>query len=70
MGRKLVDATNAWRMRRTRGDTGFLRLFTPAERVWARKFLLVTLALLDALLLGAAAVLLAGWEDFALADGT
>jgi hypothetical protein len=33
-------------------------------------FLLVTLALLDALLLGAAAVLLAGWEDFALADGT
>jgi hypothetical protein len=25
MGRKVVDATNAWRMRRTRGDIG--RLF-------------------------------------------
>jgi hypothetical protein len=27
MGRKVADATNAWRIRRTRGDTGLFLLF-------------------------------------------
>ena len=33
MKRKSVDATNAWRMRRTRGDIGLLRLLAAAARV-------------------------------------
>jgi hypothetical protein len=32
MGRKFVEATNAWRMRRTRGDMGRLRLLAAAAR--------------------------------------
>jgi hypothetical protein len=31
MGRKVVDATNAWRMRRTRGDIGCILLFEAAR---------------------------------------
>lgn len=32
MGRNVVEATNAWRMRRMRGETGRLRLFAAAVR--------------------------------------
>jgi hypothetical protein len=32
MGRKIVDATKAWRIRRTRGEIGFLRLRKTTER--------------------------------------
>src|SRR6266849_9749423 len=71
MGRKLVDATNACRIRRTRGDMAFLRLFALAERVRARVFglgifLSPVCAWLDVFFSAADAVLLAGGlEDVA-----
>jgi hypothetical protein len=62
-------------MRRTRGDTGFLRLLTLAERVWAPVFLWIIFSLAifvwpDVFFLEADPILLTGWEDFVLADGT
>src|SRR5579864_155825 len=38
MGRKVVEATNAWRMRRMRGEIGRLRLFAAAKREAAALF--------------------------------
>jgi hypothetical protein len=68
MGRKLADATNAWRIRRTRGDILFFRLFAATERICAPVFLLVIFAAPDVFFLGADAV--AEWDDFAFREGT
>ena len=54
MGRKVVDATKAWRMRRTRGDIGRFLLFAAADRVTA--------------VLGFLPDLAAGGGDFGCAD--
>jgi hypothetical protein len=56
MGRNAVDATNAWRMRRTRGDIGRFFLFVAVE---------CAVAVPD-FFAGACgvAVLVAGLEDF------
>lgn len=70
MGRKLVEATNAWSIRRTRGETGRFRLFALAERILPPFFLLAVLTWPDVFVLEADAALLVDWEDFALVDGT
>jgi hypothetical protein len=58
-----VEATNAWRMRRTRGDIGRLLLLAAAARVAA-----VPVFLGGALLAAVLPVFDSGDEDFAGAD--
>src|ERR1017187_8065042 len=74
MRRKVVDATKAWRMRRTRGDIGRRLLFAAAARAAAVPVFLAG-DLLPAALAGFAAVVEGfvcadlGDEDFVGADG-
>src|ERR1035438_8244746 len=74
MRRKVVDATKAWRMRRTRGDIGRRLLFAAAARAAAVPVFLAG-DLLPAVLAGFAAVVEGfvcadlGDEDFVGADG-
>jgi len=71
MGRKLVEATNAWRILRTRGDIGRLRLLVPARRVRVGLVCDFLAPAAGVFVPGLAAVPLfaAGFEDFDFAAG-
>jgi hypothetical protein len=58
MGRNVVEATKAWRIRRTRGDMGRLCLFAVVVRVCVPGFLVLPAGLFD----------LTAAEDFTAAD--
>jgi len=78
IGRKVVEATNACRIRRTRGDIGLFRFLAAADRVCAVPDFALAAAvdLLPVAFLAGAVVLLAGFdeefedgfEDFVLLD--
>lgn len=65
MGRNVVEATNACRIRRTRGDIAFFRRLAAAERVCALLDfgLAEGVALLPATFFVAALLLPAGFDD-------